>query len=113
MRTGGGTAYASDAIVLACDHLDMTNPRRPRLVYVISDGYWSDSQEGVAKIQALREEGVATVHICIGGEPLGVEADEVIVINEPSQALEVIAQGTIAAIDAYAGPSRRRTRAVL
>ena len=41
IRTGGGTAFAGDAIELVSDQLEMTNPRRPRFVYVLSDGGWS------------------------------------------------------------------------
>ena len=36
IKTGGGTAFAGDAIELLCEQLEMTNPRRPRLVYVLS-----------------------------------------------------------------------------
>jgi hypothetical protein len=44
IRTGGGTAFAGDALVAATDELDMTSPRRPRLCYIVSDGV---RQEGV------------------------------------------------------------------
>ena len=44
IRTGGGTAFAGDAIVAASECLDMTNRRRPRIAYVLSDGV---RQEGV------------------------------------------------------------------
>ena len=46
IRTGGGTAFAGDAIELVSDHLEMTNPRRPRFVYVLSDGGWSGHPSG-------------------------------------------------------------------
>ncbi|MGH2930211.1 MAG: hypothetical protein ACRDL8_18550, partial [Solirubrobacteraceae bacterium] len=36
IRTGGGTAFAGDAIELLAEQLEMTNPRRPRFVYVLS-----------------------------------------------------------------------------
>ena len=35
IKTGGGTAFAGDAIELLCEQLEMTNPRRPRFVYVL------------------------------------------------------------------------------
>ena len=40
IRTGGGTAFAGDALVAATDRLEMTDPRRLRFIYVISDGGW-------------------------------------------------------------------------
>ena len=49
ISTGGGTAFAGDAIELVCEHLEMSNPRRPRFVYVLSDGGWADTQAGVAE----------------------------------------------------------------
>ncbi len=46
IRTGGGTAFAGDAIELVSGRLEMTNPRRPRFVYVLSDGGWSTPEPG-------------------------------------------------------------------
>ena len=54
IRTGGGTAFAGDAIELVSDQLEMTNPRRPRFVYVLSDGGWADTRAGVERIRRAR-----------------------------------------------------------
>src|SRR5206468_6318786 len=70
IRAGGGTAFAGDAIELVSDRLEMTNPRRPRFVYVLSDGGWSDTRAGVERIHWLAELGVPTVHLSIGIAPL-------------------------------------------
>src|SRR3954452_7529842 len=40
IATGGGTAFAADAIELATAPLELTNPRRPRFLYLLSDGGW-------------------------------------------------------------------------
>ena len=77
IRTGGGTAFAGDAIELVSDQLEMTNPRRPRFVYVLSDGGWSDTQAGVERIRWLAEHGVPTIHLAIGIAPLSVECDRI------------------------------------
>jgi len=108
IRTGGGTAFAGDAIVLACDQLEMTNPRRPRLAYVVSDGGWYDTPAGVERIRSLAAHGVPTVHLAIGCAPLSVEADRIVVIADPAEALDQIAADTVAALRAAAG--RRRAR---
>ena len=63
IKTGGGTAFAGDAIELLCEQLEMTNPRRPRFVYVLSDGGWADTQAGVARIRWLAEHDVPTIHL--------------------------------------------------
>ena len=107
IRTGGGTAFAGDAIELVADELEMTNPRRPRFVYVISDGGWSDTRAGVERIRWLAEHDVPTIHLSIGIEPLAVECDRVHVITDPAHALDQIAADTIAALHARA---RSRTR---
>ena len=104
IKTGGGTAFAGDAIELICEHLEMTNPRRPRFVYVLSDGGWADTQAGVARIRWLAEHDVPTIHLSIGIAPLSVECDRIHVITDPAQALDHIAADTIAAL-------RARTRA--
>ena len=98
IRTGGGTAFAGDAIELVCDQLEMTNPRRPRFVYVLSDGGWSDTRAGVERIRALAELGVPTIHLSIGIAPLSVECDRITVITDPAQALDHIAADTVAAL---------------
>jgi Mg-chelatase subunit ChlD len=105
IRTGGGTAFAGDAIVLASDQLDMTNPRRPRLSYVISDGGWYDTPTGVARIRWLAERDVPTVHLAIGCAPLSVEAERIVVIDDPADAFDQIAADTVAALRAT---TRRR-----
>jgi hypothetical protein len=98
IRTGGGTAFAGEAIELVCDQLEMTNPRRPRFVYVLSDGGWSDTRAGVERILSLAELGVPTIHLSIGIAPLSVECDRITVITDPAQALDHIAADTVAAL---------------
>jgi hypothetical protein len=98
IRTGGGTAFAGDAIELVSDQLEMTNPRRPRFVYVLSDGGWADTTTGVVRIRVLAELEVPTIHLSIGIAPLSVECDRITVITDPAQALDHIAADTIAAL---------------
>jgi hypothetical protein len=100
IRTGGGTAFAGDALELVSDQLEMTNPRRPRFVYVLSDGGWTDTRAGVERIRRLAELGVPTIHLSIGIAPLSVECDRVTVITDPAQALDHIAADTVAALQA-------------
>jgi hypothetical protein len=100
IKTGGGTEFAGDALAMACGCLEMTNQRRPRFIYCISDGGWYDTEDGVAEIHALRAIGVPTVHISIGAEPLSVDADRIVVISDPADAMTVIANDTIDALAA-------------
>ena len=100
IRTGGGTAFAGDAIELVSDELEMTNPRRPRFVYVLSDGGWADTRAGVERIRELAGLGVPTIHLSIGMAPLSVECDRITVITDPAQALDHIAADTVAALNA-------------
>jgi hypothetical protein len=106
IRTGGGTAFAGDAIELVSDQLEMANLRRPRFVYVLSDGGWSDTRSGVDRIRWLAELGVPTVHLSIGTAPLSVECDRISVITDPAQALDQIAADTIAALAVRRGRAR-------
>jgi len=101
IKTGGGTAFGGDAIELLCEQLEMTNPRRPRFVYVLSDGAWADTQTGVARIRWLAEHDVPTIHLSIGIAPLSVECDRIHVITDPAQALDHIAADTITALRAH------------
>lgn len=100
IRTGGGTAFAGDAIELVSDQLEMTNARRPRFVYLLSDGGWSDTRAGVERIRRLAELGVPTIHLSIRIAPLSVECDRITVITDPAQALDHIAADTVAALRA-------------
>jgi hypothetical protein len=98
IRTGGGTAFAGDAIELVSDQLEMTNPRRPRFVYVLSDGGWSDTRTGVERIRWLAELGVPTIHLSIAIPPLSVQCDRIVVITDPAQALDHIAADTVSGL---------------
>jgi Mg-chelatase subunit ChlD len=100
IRVGGGTAFAGDAIVLGADQLEMENPRRPRAVWILSDGGWYDTEAGVRKIRWLAELGVPTIHLSIGTEPLSVEATRVCVLTDPADGLDLIAQHTVEALTA-------------
>jgi hypothetical protein len=108
IATGGGTAFAGDAIELVCEQLEMTNPRRPRFLYVLSDGGWADTQTGVQKIRWLGEHAVPTIHLSIGIAPLSVECDRITVITDPADALDHVAADTVAVLRAARAPRRPR-----
>jgi len=98
IRTGGGTAFAGDAIVMCCEHLEMENRSRPRFLYILSDGGWFDTEAGLRKIEWLAGLGVPTIHIAIGCEPLSVHADRISVISDPADALDIVADDTVLAL---------------
>jgi hypothetical protein len=106
IRTGGGTAFAADAIELVSDQLEMSNPRHPRFVYVISDAGWADTRTGVERIRELAELGVPTIHLSIGIAPMSVECERITVITDPAQALDHIAADTVGALQARHGRPR-------
>jgi Mg-chelatase subunit ChlD len=95
IRTGGGTAFAGDAIEMCAEHLEMENMNRPRLAYIFSDGGWFDTEAGVAKIEWLMSVGVPVIHIALLHEPLSVQASRITVISDPADALEVVAADTV------------------
>jgi Mg-chelatase subunit ChlD len=105
IRVGGGTAFAGDAITIGAGQVEMENRRRPRAVWIVSDGGWYDTEAGVQKIRWLAELGAPTVHLSIGAEPLSVEASRVCVLTDPADGLELIAQHTV---DALTAAHRRR-----
>ena len=107
IRVGGGTAFAGDAIAIGAGHLEMENRRRPRAVWIVSDGGWYDTEAGVQKIRWLAELGVPTIHLSIGAEPLSVEASRVCVLTDPADGLDLIAQHTVDALTATHRRGRR------
>jgi hypothetical protein len=101
IKTGGGTAFAGDAVSLCAEHLEFDNPRRPRFLYCLSDGGWADAERGVAKIRELHDAGVPTIHLSIGMPPLSVEASAIRVITDPADAFDHIAGDTVDALRAH------------
>lgn len=95
IRTGGGTAFAGDAIEMCAEHLELENMNRPRLAYIFSDGGWFDTEAGVAKIEWLMNAGVPVIHIALLHEPLSVQASRISVITDPADALEIVAADTV------------------
>jgi hypothetical protein len=96
IRTGGGTAFAGDAIVMCTDTLEMEDRSRPRLAYILSDGGWWDTAAGMEKIRWLGSIGVPTIHISLMIEPLSVLAARISVIHDPADALTVVAKDSVA-----------------
>jgi hypothetical protein len=100
IRTGGGTAFASDAVTQCAEHLEFADPRRLRFVYCISDGGMCDTERSVEKIRELRDLGVPTLHLSIGAAPLSVEADRVTVLSDPAECMDVVGRDTAHALRA-------------
>lgn len=96
--TSGGTAYGAEAMKLGATYIELENPRRPRAIYILSDGGWCDSRSGVEAIKRYAEIGVPTVHLSIGVEPLGLQASEIVVIRNADDAAKAIAERTAAAL---------------
>jgi hypothetical protein len=109
IKVAGGTGLAGDAFVAGCQQLDMENRWRPRSLFCVSDGGWSDTRESLAKMRHLRTFGVPTLHIAIKRAPLSVEADQVIIVDNPLEAMHVVASHSVALLNAQA---RSRGRAL-
>jgi hypothetical protein len=62
---------------------------------------------GVEKIRWLAAHGVPAIHLAIRAEPLSVEAERIVVLDDPADALDRIAADTVAALQA-AKRARRR-----
>lgn len=99
IRTGGGTAFAGDAIEMCTDVLDMQDRSRPRLAYILSDGGWFDTLAGTRRILWLASIGVPTIHISLIVQPLSVLAARVSVIQDPADALRVVAKDSVALLE--------------
>jgi uncharacterized protein YegL len=104
LKTNGGTSYGAEAIDLGARYLELEDRHRPRAIYILSDGGWSDSRSGVETIKRYAENGVPTIHLSIGVEPLGLQASEIVVIKNADDAAVAIADRTAAAL---AGTRRR------
>jgi Mg-chelatase subunit ChlD len=98
IRTGGGTAFAGDAIEMCAEQLEMENHSRPRLAYILSDSGWYDTKAGMEKIQWLAKLGVPTIHLAMLHPPLSVLASRISVISDPADALAVVAADTVLAL---------------
>lgn len=98
IRTGGGTAYGAEAIEMGARHLQLEDQLRPRAIYVLSDGGWIDTADGVQRIKDYAQLGVPTIHLSIGVEPLALQASEIVVIDDADQAALQIADRTAAAL---------------
>jgi hypothetical protein len=96
IRTGGGTAFAGDAMDMCTEVLDMEDQSRPRLAYILSDGGWYDTHAGMERIRWLASLGVPTIHISLFVEPLSVLAARISVIRDPADALNVVAADSVA-----------------
>ena len=84
IRTGGGTAFAGDAIELvsrpARDDQPAPPPVRLRALRRRVGGH----RAGVERIRWLAEHGVPTIHLAIGIAPLSVECERITVITDPA-----------------------------
>ena len=68
---------------------------------------WYDTPAGVERIRWLAGHGVPTIHLAIGCAPLSVEADRIVVLTDPADALDQIAADTVDALRAATGRRHR------
>ena len=85
----------------------MTNPRRPRFAYVVSAMAAGTTRppasSGSAGSPATASRPSTSRSACA---PLSVEADRIVVITDPADALDQIAADTVAALRSAVGRPR-------
>ncbi|MQA73754.1 MAG: hypothetical protein GEU88_05315 [Solirubrobacterales bacterium] len=96
----GGTERFDLAAALIWTELRFSDRRRPRLLVIVSDGVWvSHADASEAELRRIREAGVATVHVGIGGPPVEHGAARAGSIPDPAALGEILGEECRAALE--------------
>lgn len=90
IHPSGGTEHVPEGIELLGRELGWSREAGPRLLVMVSDGYFACSAEADEAVASLRSEGILVVHIGVGMNPVEHGADETLRIDSARDLLPVV-----------------------
>ena len=99
----GGSEDVGEGIELLRAALPLADRRRPRLLFLIGDGWWTSkpwADAGERNIAELRASGCGVVSIGIGSEPRSHGETALVAVSEPLEIAAVIGGASVEALAA-------------
>jgi hypothetical protein len=91
----GGTEYLPDGIDLLDKALNWKEDKGPRLLVIISDGYFYKAAESQQAIREIQKKGVKVIQLGINMTPTDHGANQVLTVNSASELSTVIGGAAI------------------
>jgi hypothetical protein len=88
----GGTDHVRGGIELLSDELVWEREEGPRILTIISDGYWMHERDAIRAIEEIRDRGILVIHIGVGSAPPDRGADETLAIRSVADLPEVLGE---------------------
>ena len=98
----GGTQYLPDGIELLEQSLLWKAEEGPRLLVIISDGYWGwDAEDSRAAIEDAQSRGIRVLHVGIGMDPEEHGADHTLRIDDAADLAPVVGEVAVRALRSW------------
>lgn len=97
----GGTEYLPSGIELLDNALDWNSDRGPRLLVIVSDGWWADSMDSRAAISEIQRKGVKVIQVGISMTPQNHGANQIVSIDSPGDLAQTVGQIAIEELRAW------------
>jgi hypothetical protein len=95
IRPSGGTEHVPEGISLLGELLDWGREDGPRLLIIVSDGYWGQAREAEAAIAEAQAQGIVVLHIGIGSKPVEHGAEGTLCLDRPEDLLAVVGDSAV------------------
>lgn len=82
IQPSGGTEHVPEGIEMLGKLLQWEREEGPRLLVIVSDGYWYDAGDSQAAIEQAQRNGITVIHAGVGHIPEEHGADETVVIGQ-------------------------------
>jgi hypothetical protein len=103
VNCGGGTGFLGEAIKLAEGELRLSDHRRPRLMFLVSDGDLYGTEDGKPEIERLKKGGVGVIHVGIGRPSGELGASRTVVIPDAARLAGTVGDAAVDALNRGAG----------
>lgn len=90
IHPSGGTEHVPEGIELLDDLLRWDREEGPRLLVLVSDGYWGQAGEAQAAIAEAQAKGIVVIHLGIGSHPVEHGADMTLRLDTAADLLPVV-----------------------
>lgn len=97
----GGMESIGSAMQLADEQLDLSNPMGPRLVIIVSDGYWTSDREATLandEMRRVQATGAKIIQVNLGSEPIDHGADQIVTLTDAEQMADLIGNACVTAL---------------
>lgn len=97
----GGTEHVAEGIKLLGEELGWEKEEGPRLLVIVSDGYWMEGKSADWAIEEAQSKGIVVIQVGIGSKPVFHGENETAVIRSAADLPLAVAEPAVRELRAW------------